>query len=150
MDKNLNESDNIQKIFNQIEYLKKAINEKDDLIKKLNEKLLCHEKRINNNENEIKELKETIKELKEKNGNEKKPKRSNEEIDKINKENIHKYMNNFNGSFSEILKKDLDELRDLEKNYGFLSLIGVKLLLKHNQNEIEGFIKAPDNSPYKN
>jgi len=58
MDKTSNETDNIQKIFKQIEDLKNTINEKDELIKKLNEIVLNQEKRINNNENEIKELKE--------------------------------------------------------------------------------------------
>ena len=171
MDKTSNETDNIQKIFKQIEDLKNTINEKDELIKKLNEIVLNQEKRINNNENEIKELKEKNEKLfiENKNNidkinsklsnqekevaklikiNKKNPCRSNEEIDEINKINIDRYITNF--SNKEKVKKELHELRELEKNYGFLSCIGVKLLLKHNFNEIEGFIRAPDNSPYKN
>ena len=171
MDKTSNETDNIQKIFKQIEDLKNTINEKDELIKKLNEIVLNQEKRINNNENEIKELKEKNEKLfiENKNNidkinsklsnqekevaklikiNKKNPCRSNEEIDEINKKNIDRYITNF--SNKEKVKKELHELRELEKNYGFLNCIGVKLLLKHNFNEIEGFIRAPDNSPYKN
>ena len=171
MDKTSNETDNIQKIFKQIEDLKNTINEKDELIKKLNEIVLNQEKRINNNENEIKELKEKNEKLfiENKNNidkinsklsnqekevaklikiNKKNPCRSNEEIDEINKKNIDRYITNF--SNKEKVKKELHELRELEKNYGFLNCIGVKLLLKHNFNEIEGFIRAPDNSSYKN
>ena len=38
----------------------------------------------------------------------------------------------------------------MEEKYGFLSCIGVKLVRSCGLNEIEGFIRAPDNSPYKN
>lgn len=41
-------------------------------------------------------------------------------------------------------------MESLEKNYGFLSSIGIKLLVPKEKNKIEGFIKAPENSPYKN
>ena len=171
MEKISNESDNIQKIFNKIEDLKNIINEKDELIKKLNEMVLNQEKRINNNENEIKKLKEKNEKqfIENKNNidkinsklsnqekdvaklikiNKKNPVRSNEEIDEINEKNINRYITNF--SNKEKIMKELHELKGLEKTYGFLSCIGVKLLLKHNFNEIEGFIRAPDNSPYKN
>ena len=49
-----------QKRFKKGEYncCHKKLNEKDELIKKLNEIVINQEKRINNNENEIKELKE--------------------------------------------------------------------------------------------
>ena len=45
--------------------------------------------------------------------------------------------------------EELHKLENLERNYGFLSSIQTKLLVPENNNEIEGFIKAPDNSPYK-
>ena len=77
--------------------------------------------------------------------------RINKEVYNKNKENILKYLDNFGGQqLREIISKELYYLNELEKNFGFLSTIGVKLLLKHNYNEIEGFIRAPDNSPYKN
>ena len=133
--------------------------------------VLNQEKRINNNENEIKKLKEKNEKqfIENKNNidkinsklsnqekdvaklikiNKKNPVRSNEEIDEINEKNINRYITNF--SNKEKIMKELHELKGLEKTYGFLSCIGVKLLLKHNFNEIEGFIRAPDNSPYKN
>ena len=51
---------------------------------------------------------------------------------------------------SKNIEKELRELNELEENYGFLSCIGVKLVRSCGLNEIEGFIRAPDNSPYKN
>ena len=51
----------------------------------------------------------------------------------------------------ERIKIGIGELEWFEKRYAFLSLIGVKILNpKHDYSQIEGFIKAPDNSFYKN
>ena len=48
--------------------------------------------------------------------------------------------------------EELEYLNDLEKDYGLLSSIGIKIALpkRRNDNGLEVFIKAPDNSPYKN
>ena len=45
---------------------------------------------------------------------------------------------------------ELCKLEELEKEYSFLSIIGIKILSPQKDYEIEGFIKAPENSPYKN
>ena len=151
--------------------LKNLINEKDNMIKKLNDKILNQETKIRNNENEIKKLnnkieeliKQNIKELKEEDNkiniinnmilNEEK------EVEKI-KFNFIEKINNIekdlilkcytNKSFKDKIYHELCKVEELEKKYGFLSSIGIKLLLPEHNYEIEGFIKAPDNSPYKN
>ena len=48
--------------------------------------------------------------------------------------------------------EELEYLNDLEKDYGLLSSIGIKIILpkRRNDNGLEVFIKAPENSPYKN
>ena len=81
-----------------------------------------------------------------------KVKRINNEIYEMNRENISKILKNMDLIEEGRLKldKELNILNDLEKKYGFLSSIGIKLLLKSQKNIIEGYIKAPDNSPYKN
>ena len=45
--------------------------------------------------------------------------------------------------------QEFEHLKDLEREYGFLNSIQTKLLVPERINEIEGFMKAPDNSPYK-
>ena len=53
------------------------------------------------------------------------------------------------------IEKIVEELKGLgyfEKSYGFLSSIGLKIIKSRppDYSNIQGFIKAPDNSPYKN
>lgn len=52
----------------------------------------------------------------------------------------------------ERIKREVSVLEDFERKYAFLSLIGVKIIKPKNNDfsQIEGFIKAPDNSLYKN
>ena len=45
--------------------------------------------------------------------------------------------------------QEFEHLKDLEREYDFLNSIHNKLLVPERINEIEGFMKAPDNSPYK-
>ena len=124
--------------------LKNIINEKDIIIKKLEQKLLNQENKIKNNENEIQKLKNKIDSL-----NNKKyidnliiEKKLNK---KNNKSKEHQLL-----PFSYIIRKEISILEYIESGYGFLSSIGVKILPpKHDYSQIEGFIKAPDNSPYK-
>ena len=54
-----------------------------------------------------------------------------------------------NSTFKEKIYKELCQLEYLETEYGFLSSIGIKIKYPENNYEIEGFIKAPDNPPYK-
>ena len=106
-----------------------------------------------NQENELTKIKQYIgneeKITKEKQDKEKK---YNDEIENINNENISIFSKNIRINSEGQMKiiKELQHLNYLERNYGFLTTIGLKLLLKSNPNEIEGFIRAPDNSPYKN
>ena len=163
---NSNLENEISKMYNKIEelkliinkkedYIKNIINEKDDTIKKLNEKIL-------NDEKEIKTLNNIINELR--NQNEKEFKEKEKKINSINNKvlNHEKELKNLeekNIKFSirqlsdnEFRMKFCDELikvESLELNYGFLSKIGIKLLKLEKDYEINGFIKAPDNSPYK-
>ena len=51
---------------------------------------------------------------------------------------------------AERIHEEISRLKDFEQRYGFLSSIGVKILKTRDLFKIEGFIKAPDNSPYKN
>ena len=53
-------------------------------------------------------------------------------------------------SFRERISSELSKVKILEEKYGFLSSIGIKLLVPQHDYEIEGFIKAPENSSYKN
>ena len=140
------------------------INEKDNIIKILNEKIIKQDIKIKNNENEIKNLNIKIEELIKKNDNELKEKQN--KINIINK-NIMKINNNLNEEINYAKKNiilkcfsnpkirdriydELCKLEVLEKKYGFLSSIGIKLLLPKNDYEIECFMKAPKNSPYTN
>ena len=50
----------------------------------------------------------------------------------------------------ERIRKEIAELEDFERKYAFLSSIGVKILKTYDFSQIEGFIKAPDNSLYRN
>ena len=52
----------------------------------------------------------------------------------------------------ERIKREVSVLEDFERKYAFLSSIGVKIIKPKNNDfsQIEGFIKAPDNSLYKN
>ena len=68
---------------------------------------------------------------------------------------INSIMNRFSGQGNMVarIQEELRELVELEIKYGFLSSIGLKILFDcnlHNHNQIEGSIKAPENSPYKN
>ena len=68
-------------------------------------------------------------------------------------EGINNISRRFDGMARERIIMELKLLVDFERNYGFLSSIGVKLL-RNNDNDtnyqIECLIKAPENSPYKN
>lgn len=154
--------------------LKNLINEKDKIIKILNEKLLEQENRITNNEKEIKILNEKIltqeskiEKIDTKNGKELKEKENlinkinnsltnqEKEIKEIktdlNNINIHLTLKCFTRkSFRERISSELFKVKILEEKYGFLSSIGIKLLVPQHDYEIEGFIKAPENSFYKN
>ena len=47
--------------------------------------------------------------------------------------------------------EEIKRLSRIEEEFGLLSLMGIKLLFSHEKtNEIKGFIKAPENSPYRN
>lgn len=71
--------------------------------------------------------------------------------DKINEKEKNTILKCFtNKAFKEIIYKELFQLEYLETEYGFLSTIGIKIKYPENNYEIEGFIKTPDNSPYKN
>ena len=50
----------------------------------------------------------------------------------------------------ERIHEEIARIKDFEQRYGLLSSIGVKILKTRDLFKIEGFIKAPDNSPYKN
>ena len=154
--------------------LKNLINEKDNIIKMLNEKLLEQENRITNNEKEIKILNEKLitqkvqieeKDKKSEKGFKEKENQINainnsvisqeKEIETIktdlNNINIHLTLKCFTRkSFRDRISSELSKLKILEEKYGFLSSIGIKLLVPTHDNEIEGFIKAPENSFYKN
>ena len=61
------------------------------------------------------------------------------------------FLNRAIGSFNERLINEFKQLSFAEKEFGLLSLMGIKLLLLFEKvGEIKGFIKAPENSPYKN
>ena len=138
---------NFELSFNdQANFMDKADNEMKILVYK-------NQNEFNENDNKLNSLNEKMNDANEE--KEKKIKKINDEIYELNQNNISKFITNINGgdriiTLREIIFKELKRLNDLEKNYNFLSSIGIKLLLKHINNEIEGFIKAPDNSPYKN
>ena len=67
----------------------------------------------------------------------------NQEENKIN----FGLINNFHNK--DRIIQELHKLESLERDYGFLSSIQTKLLVPECANAIEGFMKAPDNSPYK-
>ena len=61
------------------------------------------------------------------------------------------FLNRAIGSFNERLINEFKQLSFAEKEFGLLSLMGIKLLfLFEKVGEIKGFVKAPENSPYKN
>ena len=124
--------------------------ENDNEIKVVNSKLIYQDQEIK----KIIQLNAKMKDINNKLLNQeeevKKIEKTNEEINSININNISKFVHNFSVNSLHIIKKDLEYLNYLEKNFGFLSSIGIKLLLNKNYNEIEGFIRAPKNSPYKN
>ena len=181
---------NLQLFYNKIEELKfimnkkeddikNIINEKDAIIEQLNERIINQERRIQNNENEIKKLNIKLKELNELNENKlkekedkinaihntitKKEKEIKNEI-KTEMKSVKSYFKSdissfkmvqflrcfSNKSFKDRIYNELSKVKILEEKYGFLSSIGIKLIFPENDNEIEGFIKAPENSPYKN
>ena len=59
--------------------------------------------------------------------------------------------NNFCFKSQSKLYEEMDRLYKIEERFRLLSLMGIKLLLSvEKTNEIKGFIKAPENSPYRN
>ena len=88
------------------------------------------ENKIKNNKNEIKILNELIDNLK-------------------NRKSINK-PSFYDSNGIERIQYELKTLEHLESNYGFLSSIGIKIINSRDLLNIEGFIKAPDNSPYEN
>ena len=156
-----NNEKEISKLNDEIESNKKEIS-------KLNDKIGNNEKKIaklNNifegSEKEIKKLNIKNEELVKKTENiikEDNIKRANKELKlakqkEIISEGIYNISRRFSGTSKSRIEKELEQLVDLERNYGFLSSIGGKLLRKNNGDshlEIEGLIKAPENSPYKN
>jgi len=164
----INEKDNIIKKLNEklLEQENRITNNEKE-IKILNEKILTQENKIANNENENKKLKVQIEEINRK--NEKELKEKENQINKINNSvsnqekdikiikadldniNIHLTLKCFiRKSFRERISSELSKIKILEEKYGFLSSIGIKLLVPQHDYEIEGFIKAPENSPYRN
>ena len=161
----INEKDNvIQKLNEKILNQERRIDNNENEIKKLNEKILNQESKLVNNENEIKILNNKINELNKQNENELKDKEN--KINKINntilnqEKEINKIINLkeeenkihyglLDGFHNMKIIHEFHELESLERKYGFLSSIQTKLLVPERMNEIEGFIKAPDNSPYK-
>ena len=122
--------------------LKNIINEKDKIIKELEQKILDQENKIKNNENEIKHLTNKINKL---------------NNTKFNNEFINKKKNTNNNIFSKIyfierIRYELERLESFEYEYGFLNSIGAKILKPQHDDfsKIELFIKAPDNTPYRN
>ena len=162
----INEKDNViqqlnEKILNQ----ERRIDYNENEIKKINGKILTQESRMINNENEIKILNNKINELNKKNEDKFKEKeniinkinntiinqekeltkiiRSHEEKNEIHFGQLPYFYNN------QRIMQEFEHLKDLEREYGFLNSIQTKLLVPGRINEIEGFMKAPDNSPYK-
>ena len=122
--------------------LKNIINEKDKIIKELEQKILDQENKIKNNENEIKHLTNQINKL---------------NNTKFNNEFINKKKNTNNNIFSNFhfrrrVEDEFWRLKSFENDYGFLNSIGAKILKPQHGDfsKIELFIKAPDNSPYRN
>ena len=107
-------------------------------------KILVYKNELNGeNEKQLNEIKKTII------NDDLKIERINYEIDELNKKNISKCLLNFDSNY-HFLYEELHKLKDLEKKFGFLSSLGIKFLLKPGEkNRLEGFIRAPDNSPYK-
>jgi len=172
----------IQNLQEKIMNLEKIIENNEKEISKLNDKIETNEKeilklndKIENNEKEISKLnnkfegsEKEIKKLNFKNEElvnktenlikEDNIKRANKELklakqQEIISEGIYNISSRFSGISKNRIEKELKQLADLERNYGFLSSIRVKLLRKNDKDshlEIEGLIKAPENSPYRN
>ena len=67
--------------------------------------------------------------------------------DKLSLDYFLKSLNFYNPKLFEEIKR----LSRYEEDFGLLSLMGIKLLFSNEKtNEIKGFIKAPENSPYRN
>jgi len=128
-EKDLEERDNDIKIINN-----KLLNQEEDvkIIKQLNNKM----KNINN-----RLLREEEKKIEERN----KKFKLNEEIYRNNQNNLNKLL-----YFHYIIYFEFCALNELERYDGILSSIGIKLLMTKKNNELEGIIKAPKNSLYKN
>ena len=144
----LNQERRIQNNENEINKLNIKINELSELNeKKLKEK----EDKINSiNNTIIKKEKEMKNEIKNEMKNEMKSMKSYFKSD-ISSLNMAKFLRCFsNKPFKDRFYNELSKVKLLEEKYGFLSSIGIKLIFPENDNEIEGFIKAPENSPYKN
>ena len=134
-----NNEKEIKKLNIQIEELKEK-NEKE--FNKINKTLLNKEEgkytiKLNENDNNI---------------NNKLLKQEEEQKEiKYNKIKKKKIIGIYPGSFSsDRIRKEVNHINFLERECGFLSTIGIRFILTKNENEIEGLIKAPENSPYKN
>ena len=136
----------IQNNENEIKYLKNRTEKSDNELKILNYKIeeliKKNDKECKNNENKINLVNNTL-------SNHEKNITQISNI--LNEEEKKKFLIPFNDrSVKQRLYKEICKLEDLEKKYGYLTSIGIKLLFPKNSQEIEGFIKAPENSPYKN
>ena len=148
-----NNENEIKKLSNKIEaneneilVLNNKIEENKNEIKNLNKKI---EELIINNEKKFMEKENKIDAINNKlSNNEKKILQINENLNEKEKKKIVKCFTNI--TLKEKIYKELCQLEYLETEYGFLSSIGIKIKYPENNNEIEGFIKAPDNSPYRN
>ena len=152
----------------EIEKLKNEIETNERKMTKLNGKIENNEKemsklndKIENNEREIKKINMKNEELVNKTQKlikEDDIKRANKEKklsikNEIISKGISNILRRFTGTSKNRIEEELKQLMELEKNYGFLNSIGVKLLKKKDndsQFQIEGLVKAPENSPYKN
>ena len=129
---------------NEILDLKNKIEENKNEIKNLNKKI---EEFIVNNDKKFEEKENKIDTINNKlSNNEKKILQINNMLIEKEKKEIVKCFTNV--SFKEKIYKELCQLEYLETEFGFLSSIGIKIKYPENNYEIEGFIRAPDNSPY--
>ena len=157
----VNNEKEISKLNEKIETNKKEIEKLTDKIGNKEKELAKLNNKIEGNEKEIKKLnskneefiKNTENLIKEDDIKRAKMAKKLSQQQEIISEGITNISRRFGGKARERITEELKQLVDLERNYGFLSSIGVKLL-RNNDNDtnyqIEGLIKAPENSPYKN
>ena len=158
-----NNEKEISKLNDKIESNKKEIEKLNDKIGNNGEEIAKLNNKIEGSEKEIKKLNIKNEELVNKTKNiieEDNIKRINKEKKLLQQQEIiSEGISNISRRFisnefqNQRIKMELMQLVNLERNYGFLSSIGVKLLRKNVNDspfQIEGLIKAPENSPYKN